>query len=229
MEADGLANPIRQPYAKHDSDRVQTLELVVSKAGPSWISGEGVETLIIAPGIQTVDRGHIKKLQPREQKKINLGSLDVEMFVEGPTDHYNFTQMTYQLSTLDWGPYAVPGWVSLWASPYIMQLNADRHGQGNSTPHEVYAEWYWWYGRNCLADKANIYDHQLETDGPDVDYDDFSNFTAENWNAKSWVDLFLDAGAQYFVITTKHHDGFPLLNAEKHIAMLYTMGLNVIF
>ena len=38
--------------------------------------------------------------------------------------------------------------------------------------------------------------------------DFFSNFTAENWDAKSWVDLIADAGAQYFVLTTKHHDGF---------------------
>ena len=61
-----------------------------------------------------------------------------------------------------------------------------------------------------------MYDHQLDTYGPDVVYDDFfSNFTAENWDAKSWVDLIADAGAQYFVLTTKHHDGFALFDTEE--------------
>lgn len=47
-------------------------------------------------------------------------------------------------------------------------------------------------------------------------YDDFfTNFTAESWDAKGWVDLFADAGAQYFVITSKHHDGFALFDTEE--------------
>jgi alpha-L-fucosidase len=61
-----------------------------------------------------------------------------------------------------------------------------------------------------------VYDHELNTYGPDVVYDDFfTNFMAENWDAKAWVDLFADAGAQYFVITTKHHDGFAMFDTEE--------------
>lgn len=42
-----------------------------------------------------------------------------------------------------------------------------------------------------------------------MNYDDFfENYTASAWDPKEWVDLFADAGAQYFVFTTKHHDGF---------------------
>lgn len=89
------------------------------------------------------------------------------------------------------------------------------HFQGNSTPVEIYAEWYWWYGHHRNADKADVFNHHLNTYGPDVVYDDFfSNFTAENWDAKSWVDLIADAGAQYFVLTTKHHDGFAMFDAK---------------
>jgi alpha-L-fucosidase len=32
------------------------------------------------------------------------------------------------------------------------------------------------------------------------------------WDPKEWVDLFADAGAKYFVLTTKHHDGFALFD-----------------
>lgn len=46
-------------------------------------------------------------------------------------------------------------------------------------------------------------------------YDDFiANFTAANFNASEWVQLFDDAGAKYFVIVTKHHDGFALFNTK---------------
>jgi alpha-L-fucosidase len=44
-------------------------------------------------------------------------------------------------------------------------------------------------------------------------YDDFiANFTAEAFDPKEWVDLFAEAGAKYFVPTTKHHEGFALFD-----------------
>lgn len=47
-------------------------------------------------------------------------------------------------------------------------------------------------------------------------YDDFfQNFTADAFDAKEWVDLFADAGAQYFVFTTKHHDGFGMFDTKE--------------
>jgi len=90
-------------------------------------------------------------------------------------------------------------------------------GWGNSTPYEVYAEWYWWYGHHRAADtKADVYQYHLDTYGPDVVYDDFfDNFTASAFDAKSWVDLFADSGAQYFVFTAKHHDGFAMFDTKK--------------
>jgi alpha-L-fucosidase len=75
--------------------------------------------------------------------------------------------------------------------------------------------WAGWYNNHRNADKADVYNHQLEAFGG-ANYDDFfSNFTAENWDAKSWVDLIADAGAQYFVITSKHHDGFAMFDTEE--------------
>ena len=56
--------------------------------------------------------------------------------------------------------------------------------------------------------------HHLETYGADVVYDDFiANFTAAAWSPDEWVDLFVTAGAKYFVLVTKHHDGFALVRA----------------
>lgn len=217
-----------RPTQKHDSKRIQTVEVVVNNAGPDWISGDGVKISITAPGIQTVEPGFIKRLGPGDQNKVNVGvigcgSVTAKIHISGclnatysvPNVNFGLEDYTSELESLSthespewfheakygifihWGPYAVPGW-------------------GNSTPWEIYAEWYWWYGHSRVADKADVYTRQLETYGPDVVYDDFfSNFTAEKWDAKSWVDLFADAGAQYFVITTKHHDGFALFDTEE--------------
>ena len=39
-------------------------------------------------------------------------------------------------------------------------------------------------------------------------------FTAELYNAKEWAALFKKAGANYVVLTTKHHEGFCLFDTE---------------
>ncbi|KAF2998790.1 hypothetical protein E8E13_000253 [Curvularia kusanoi] len=96
---------------------------------------------------------------------------------------------------IHWGLYSVPAW-------------------GNSTPYESYAEWFWWYSTHPEGDKSGFRDYRLRTYGPDLNYDDFfANFTAAQYDPKEWVDLIADSGAKYFVITTKHHDGFALFDA----------------
>ncbi|CZS97905.1 uncharacterized protein RAG0_06780 [Rhynchosporium agropyri] len=228
LQQTGIQIQFLRPTQKHDADKVQVVEVVINNAGPDWISGSGVEVTISAPGIETIEPGHIKRLRPGDQKKVNVGvtgcgNVTATIHLSGSLnatyviDHVKFglEEYTSELSSLSthespewfndakygifihWGPYCVPGW-------------------GNSTPVEIYAEWYWWYGHHRIADKADVYNYHLNTYGPEVVYDDFfSNFTAENWDAKSWVDLIADAGAQYFVLTTKHHDGFAMFDAKE--------------
>lgn len=62
------------------------------------------------------------------------------------------------------------------------------------------------------------YQYHLETYGTDFVYDDFiSDFTASEFDPKEWVDLFADAGAKYFVLTSKHHDGYALMDLPGNI------------
>jgi alpha-L-fucosidase len=87
---------------------------------------------------------------------------------------------------IHWGVYSVPAWA----------------------PVGSYAEWYW-----LFSSLPNFPQHKyhLDTYGPDVVYDDFiPQFTAENWDPADWIDLIKSAGAKYWVLTTKHHDGFAL-------------------
>ncbi|KAI9740399.1 MAG: hypothetical protein M1834_004979 [Cirrosporium novae-zelandiae] len=216
-----------RPTQKWSGNQTQTVEVGISNAGEDWVSGNGIEIVIEGSGIKTVSPGKIKRLRPGDQKRVNveiIGSGNLSAIVKikksstvsstftFPSVQFGLQNWTSDLDSLTkheapdwfsdakygifihWGPYAVPGW-------------------GNSTPTEVYAEWYWWYSHHRAADSANTYEYGLCTFGPNVVYDDFfQNFTGSNFSAKEWVDLFADAGAQYFVLTTKHHDGFALFD-----------------
>jgi alpha-L-fucosidase len=62
------------------------------------------------------------------------------------------------------------------------------------------------------------YQYNLATYGPTHVYDDFiQNFTASAFSPKDWVDLFADAGANYFVQVSKHHDGFALFDLPSNV------------
>lgn len=226
----GIEVQFLRPTQKTSGNGVQIVEVVVNNAGPEWIRGAGVEVTIEGDGITTVEPGYIKRLSPGDQKRINVGvtgsgnvTANVVFTGTNSTKEYSFGEkefglqdFTSDLSSLTkhespewfdnakfgifihWGPYAVPGW-------------------GNSTPYEVYAEWHWWYSHHRAGDtKADVWQYDLDTFGPNVVYDDFfANFTADAFDPKGWVDLFADAGAQYFVLTTKHHDGFAMFDTKE--------------
>ncbi|KAG1794157.1 glycoside hydrolase family 29 protein [Suillus plorans] len=94
---------------------------------------------------------------------------------------------------IHWGIYSVPAW----------------------GPPGSYAEWYDWSLHNPPNSNSPTWVHHLDTYGKDIVYDDFiSNFTASTWNPSAWLDLFSEAGAKYFVIVTKHHDGYALFDTK---------------
>lgn len=74
---------------------------------------------------------------------------------------------------------------------------------------------------NAGPDTADqTYQYNLATYGPNHTYDEFmKGFTASAWDPKEWVDLFADAGANYFVLVTKHHDGYALFNVSSEVTL----------
>lgn len=49
------------------------------------------------------------------------------------------------------------------------------------------------------------------TQAPNWTYQDYArDFTCELFNATEWSEMFKDSGAQYVVLTSKHHEGFTL-------------------
>jgi alpha-L-fucosidase len=86
---------------------------------------------------------------------------------------------------------------------------------------------YWW-DMNAGPDTSDqTYEYNLENYGPHHEYDDFiQNFTASAWDPKEWVDLFADAGANYFVHVTKHHDGFALFDVSANATLRTSVAQN---
>jgi alpha-L-fucosidase len=71
------------------------------------------------------------------------------------------------------------------------------------------AEWYWEYLTHRKMDGSVVYDHHRSVWGEDFAYDQFiPMFKAERYDPVEWVRFFEAAGAKYFVLTSKHHEGF---------------------
>ncbi|MEL0299745.1 MAG: alpha-L-fucosidase, partial [Flavobacteriaceae bacterium] len=76
------------------------------------------------------------------------------------------------------------------------------------------------YAVNGISESWSFFNEYLSHE----DYmQQLSGFTAQNYQPKAWANLIAESGAQYSVITTKHHDGFALwdtqygnLNAPQH-------------
>jgi alpha-L-fucosidase len=102
-----------------------------------------------------------------------------------------------------WGPYSVPAW-------------AEPSGALGAVPedvwftHNAYAEWYL---NTIRIPGSPAAQHHAEVHG-DAPYDDFIDaWTARDFDPAAWARLFAQAGAEYVIPTSKHHDGVALWDA----------------
>jgi alpha-L-fucosidase len=208
----------------------QSVEATIINAGTVWLSrADAIEVAVDVAGARTVVPAAIDTLAPGEQARVRIGidkrpgvtdgtkaTGSVAVHSGRSTVASASTQLTlgipdYQPSEaslathqapywfddakfgifIHWGVYAVPGWAPV--------------GQ-------EYAEWYWDHMQNP---NDPTYAYHAQTYGQDFNYDDFiAMFTAKKWDPRSWVELFDDAGAEYYVLTSKHHEGFALWDSE---------------
>lgn len=105
---------------------------------------------------------------------------------------------------IHWGLYSVPAW-------------ATTHGPGgvpaeDAYTHHRYAEWY---GNTVRITGSPTWRYHQETFGTGTSYEDLADlWQADSFDAEDFVDSLVDAGAQYIIPTSKHHEGFCLWDTD---------------
>lgn len=227
------------------TNKTQIVEVVVNNAGLTWLlSNQTVTVSVDSPGLATVQPTVIKRLRPGDQVIAEVGVVNKDGVSAGSKG-----LATVVLQTEDGGPiashtmeatYGIADYEPTYESVYGHEAPAwfskakfgifihwgvySVPGWGDVGPREAYAEWYWWF----LSDpsKANFRQHHLDAYGPAVVYDDFiARFSAARFAPRDWVDLFAASGAQYFVPTAKHHDGYALFDVPAHVTTRTAVAL----
>ncbi|HEY4018046.1 MAG TPA: alpha-L-fucosidase, partial [Pseudonocardiaceae bacterium] len=208
-------------------DGHQSVEAIVVNAGTVWLDERDKLTVTLdAPGARCVAPARIGALAPGEQARVRIGIAsatapgtsapglvalraedgalahrpatltlgvpDYQPTVASLTTHqapYWFNDAKFGIF-IHWGVYSVPAWATVGRDP---------------------AEWYW--QRMGLPNNPT-YAYHRQTYGENFNYDDFiPRFTAANYDPAAWIRLIEQSGAEYFVFTAKHHDGFSLWNS----------------
>ncbi|KAJ6436538.1 glycoside hydrolase [Purpureocillium lavendulum] len=210
---------------------MQMFDVTVNNTGTTWVVSQPyVAVTLKGDGLTTYRQGKITRLRPGDSAILELGvqtdTVHVNRAVnatahwddggscQGSTS-FSFTAAygipNYQANVASVSNHEAPNWYR------DAKFGIFIHWGLYSVP-AYHSEWYWW-DQMAKRDKNDVYDHHLKTYGDKVVYDDFiANFTAANFDPKAWMDLISDAGAQYFVPTTKHHDGFALFNMSSSIS-----------
>lgn len=84
-----------------------------------------------------------------------------------------------------WGLYAVPGIVESWQ---LCSEDEDWIGRRKDMSYEDFKKWYW-----GMKDSLN----------------------PTRFDPEAWADQMKDAGMQYMIFTTKHHDGFCMFDTKE--------------
>ncbi|KAG9086464.1 hypothetical protein FS749_003626 [Ceratobasidium sp. UAMH 11750] len=193
----------------------------------TWVAGD-YSVLIEGRGLQTVRPYRLKRLRSGDQVVMKIGvrnSFKVPTKARGKvvirnargmvafqSEQYEFMAgiPDYQANDaslsqheaadwfeeakfgifIHWGVYSVPAW----------------------SDGKTYAESYVWIQHQI---NSSTWTRHRQVYGENVVYDDFiANFTASAWNPDEWTDLFANAGAKYFTLVSKHHDGFALFDTK---------------
>jgi alpha-L-fucosidase len=81
------------------------------------------------------------------------------------------------------------------------------------------SEWFWNYWHEPGDDVRSAAARFVkETEAPGFVYQEYANrFRAELYNASDWAQVFAASGAQYVVLTSKHHEGFAMWNSTPNV------------
>ncbi len=135
----------------------------------------------------------LRKNRQQQRYQANWNSLDSR-----PTPAW-YTDAKFGIF-IHWGVYSVPAFAAV-----------------NVKDENPYAEWYWNSLTNGMKAKGTTGDGALtwafhkRVYGADFPYFDFAPlFRAELFDPDRWAAVFVQSGAKYVALTSKHHEGFTL-------------------
>ncbi|MET7620082.1 alpha-L-fucosidase [Streptomyces sp. NPDC005408] len=230
--AEGRALALRNAHSTASllDSGAQSVEATVINAGTVGIlASDALSLSVDVPGARTVAPAAVTRLAPGEQARVRIGirrapgtqpgtTQDGTVVARGRGQQAAAARRPLALGVADYQPTDAS--LSTHQAPYWFQdvkFGIFIHWGVYSVPAwapvgKQYAEWYW----NHMQDPNNAtYAYHRQTYGESFAYDDFiPRFRAERFNPRSWVELFRDAGAQYHVLTSKHHEGFALWDTK---------------
>lgn len=192
-----------------------------------------IEVSLVGTGFETILKPKVLRLSPGDEVLVNVGvkptgatgdftdakvqfasaegTWEVPVVVGGSHLVHDFTQWKQEGADVE--QHSSPEWYN--DAKFGIFIHWGIYAVSAWSDGSRYSEWYdyWLHNDNV---NGTVYNHHKNTWGTNVTYDDFiPKFTAEKFNASEWVKLFSDAGAGYFVLTTKHHDGFALFDTKE--------------
>ena len=148
-----------RPTQKWFGTDEQIVEITVNNAGGECVAGSGATITLVGQGFETTKPGILKRLCPGDQKIVKIGvtgtpdaPVDVSVVIEGDTSRQSFGFSDVEIGLTDWtsdldnlARHESPEWFD--GAKYGIFIHWGVYavtGWGNSTPHESYAEWFWY-------------------------------------------------------------------------------------
>jgi alpha-L-fucosidase len=111
---------------------------------------------------------------------------------------------------------AVPSWDELEKRPLPVWYDDAKFGifihWGVFSVPSFKTEWFWinWQGLQT----PEFVEFVQQSERPGFSYTEYARrFTAQHYDADAWAQVFAQSGAQYVVLTSKHHEGYCMWNS----------------
>lgn len=112
----------------------------------------------------------------------------------------------------------IPSWTELDSRPLPPWYDAAKFGifihWGVFSVPSFTSEWFWDYWHDNYNTDGSEARFVARTERPGFRYQEYApRFTADLYNATEWSEMFAESGAQYVVLTSKHHEGYCMWNS----------------
>jgi alpha-L-fucosidase len=204
----------------------QMVEVDVHNSGTSRLYGSRINVSVLGHGVSTKVPGIIEFLDSGEKRTTYIGvqtsftgrqNVAAALSIKGHNIAVVTMNIPLQLGINAWEPteeslsqHKAPRWFD--QDKFGIFIHWGLYSLPAWGPITTYSEWYW---SNYNNKQDPTYDYHAKTWGQQFEYDDFIPlFKPQQFNPRIWLDLINESGANYFVLTSKHHDGIALWDTK---------------